>query len=398
MPAFVSPDNLQWTPLQTQTFNAGASVSVQTAGALPTGRRVKTVLFVLDMDYTQPATPVAQAGFALRQLLAQIKVGRRVSITGQGLFNLNWLMRGQAPETPAGWAAGVATNVASRRQVWALDYADYSADNPDDGAIPAELWTDPIELRFGGSGSFATPSPTFSNGTLRVLVGHDAASTAKNGKRVTIPQSLNIQSDDFNALTAMINKPGIWAYALLYREPSPSDGGIVTSANVSNMIVSVDGIPLVNNIRMQDLLAAYNQVRAHGNNLESEGQTDPVAGTNTATAATHMAGAAINDQPGVAFAAGQGVTTSFVPLLFPHSNYRVSMLPRAKIGFRADLQGTLGAYKIAYRLIERRPDQGIGNAARRLGVTSGVYSAKTGHSPITQDPELAPFLPAVVSE
>jgi len=398
MPAFVSPDNLQWTPLQTQAFNAGASVSVQTAGALPTGRRVKTVLFVLDMDYTQPATPVAQPGFQLRQLLSQIKIARRVSITGQGLFNLNWLMRGQAPTTPAGWAAGVVTNVASRRQVWALDYADYTADKPDDGAIPSELWTDPIEVRFGGAGSFAAPSPTFSNGNLRILVGHDAASVAKNGKRVTVPQSLNIQSDDFNALTALINKPGIWAYACLYREVNPSDAGIVTSANISNMIVSVDGIPLVNSIRMQDLIAGWNQVRATGNAMESEGQTDPVAGTNTATFGTHMAGATVNDQPAVGFGAGQGVTTNFVPLLFPHTNYKISMLPRAKIGFRADLTGTLGAYKIAYRLIERRPDQGIGNAARRLGVTSGGYAPKTGPSPISQDPELAPYLPATVSE
>ena len=398
MPAFVSPDNLQWTPLQSQIFTAGASVSVQTAGALPTGRRVKTVLFILDIDATQPATPVAQFGFAYHQLLAQIKIARRVSITGLCLHTLNWMMRGMEPETPAGFAAGVVTNVASRRVVWALDYADYSADKPDDGAIPSELWTDPIEVRFNTNAGFAAPQPVLGNGLLRILVGHDAASNSKNGKRITIPQSLNIQSDDFNALSAFINKPGVWAYVGLIRETQPSDSGIITTANVSNVIVSVDGLPLQNSIRAQDIASQFNQIRAHGNNLQSEGQTDPVPGATSAAAATHMAGSAINDQPAVGFGAGQGVTLNFLPLLFPHYNYKVSMLPRAKIGYRSDLTGTLGAYKIFYRLIERRPDQGVGNAARRLGVTSGAYSPKTNPSPIAQDPELAPFLPATVQE
>jgi hypothetical protein len=350
------------------------------------------------MDYTQPGSPVAQLGGALMQMIAQIKIARRISITGTGLFFLNWLMRGQAPQVPAGWAAGVSTNVASRRQVWALDYADYSADKPDDGAIPSELWTDPIEVRFGGSASFASPSPTFSNGLLRVLVLHDAASVAKNGKRITVPQSLNIQSDDFNALTAFINKPGAWAYAGLYREVNPSDEGVITSANVSNLIVSIDSIPLMNNLRAQDVAAIYNQVRANAPIYWSEGQTEPVPGANNATAPAKMNGALVNDEPAVGFGAGQGVTLNFLPLLFPHYNYKVSMLPRAKIGFRSDATGTLGAYKIFYRIIERRPDQGIGNAARRLGITSGTYAAKTGASSIGQDPELAPYLPAVVQE
>jgi len=398
MPAFVSPDNFQWTPLQSQTFAAGASVSVQTAGALPTGRRVRHVLFVLDVDATQPAAPVAQLGNAFHQLIAQIKIARRVSITGLGLHFLNWLQRGFCPESPAGFPAGVVTNVFSRRVVWALDYVDETSQKPDDGAIPSELWTDPIEVRFGTNAAFAAPAVTLGNGLLRIYVGHDAASVAKNGKRVTIPQSLNIQSDDFNALTAIINKPAAWVYALIYRETQPSDTGLITSANISNAIVSVDGIPLMNSVRLQDLASIYNQIRAAAPQFESEGQTEPVVGANNAAAPAHMSGAALNSQPAVGVAAGQGVSTNFAPLIFPPTNYKVSMLPRAKIGMRVDLTGTLGAYKIAYRLIERRPDQGIGNAARRLGITSGSFGAKTNASSIGDDPELAPYLPATVKE
>lgn len=398
MPAFVSPANIQYTPLQSVAFASGASVSVQTAGAIPTGRRIRRVLFILDIDATQPAAPVAQLGFAFHQLLAQIKIARRVSITGLGLHFLNWLQRGMEPETPAGFAAGVAGNVASRRVVWSLDYMDIGAQRPEDSMIPSELWTDPIEVRFGTNASFAAPAPTLGNGLLRIYVEHDAASVSQNGKRVTVPPSLNIQSDDFNALTAIINKPGIWVYALIYREVTPTDGSIITSANISNMIVGVDGIPLMNSVRAQDAAAFYNQVRAHGNNMSSDGQTDTVPGVNNAAAAAHQAGSSINDQPAVGFGAGQGVTMNFVPLLFPDDNYKVSNLPRAKIGMRVDLTGTLGAYKIAYRLIERRPDQGVGNAARRLGITNGSFAAKTGSASLADDPELAPFLPAVVKE
>ena len=398
MPAFVSPSNLQWTPLQSQPFASGASVSVQTAGALPTGRRVRNVMFILDIDETIPAAPVAQLGAAFAQLIAQIKIARRVSITGLGLYYLNWLQKGMKPESPAGHPALVAANVVSRRIVWSLDYADLSAANPSDAAVPSELWTDPIEVRFGTNAAFAAPVPALGNGILRIYVGHEAAAVSANGKRVTIPQSVNIQSDDFNALTAIINKPGAWVYALIYREIQPSDGSPITSANISNTIVSVDGIPLMNSVRLQDLASIYNQIRAGGTVLDSEGQTEPVVGVNSAAAPTHVSGAALNSQPAVGAGAGQAVTTSFAPLIFPPLNYKASMLPRAKIGLRVDLTGTLGAYKIAYRIIERRPDQGIGNAARRLGVTSGMYAPKTGASSIGDDPELAPFLPAVVKE
>ena len=398
MPAFVSPDNLQLTPLQSQAFAAGASVSIQTAGALPTGRRVRRVFFILDIDATQPATPVAQFGLAYEQLVAQFKIGRRISITGLGLFFLNWMELGSCPATPASLPAGVATNVFSRRVVWCLNFSDRTGQKPDDGAIPSELWTDPIEVRFGTNAVFAAPAPVLSNGLLRILVEHDAASVAKNGKRVTVPPSHNVQSDDFNALTAIINKPGIWAYALVYRETQPSDTGIITSANVSNLIVSVDGIPLQNNIRAQDMATYFNEIRCQASGYQSDGPTDPVPGVLSAAAITHASGNAVNDQPAVGTAAGQGVTIQFLPLLFPPDNFKVSMLPRAKIGMRVDMTGTLGAYKIAYRLIERRPDQGIGNAARRLGITSGTYVAKTASSSLSDDPELASYLPATVKE
>lgn len=408
MPAFVSPDNVQVTPLQSQTFNAGASVSVQTAGALPTGRRVRHVIFRLDVDITQPgAAAAAQNGAILHQLLAQVKIGRRVSITGFGLYFLNWLQLGYAPMTPPGIPATL-NGVFSRSIVWQLNYCDLSSRSPDDGAVPSELWTDPIEVRFGTTGIFAATAPTLGNGLLRTFVVHDASSVAKSGKRVTIPQSLNIQSDDFNALTALINKPGAYAYAVLYRETgitAGTDNGQVTSAQVSNVIVSVDGVPLMNNLRAQDICTVWNAVKSAGALYRNETNngvagTLPIPGTATNVFPPSTTGELIMDQPGPAAAAGQAVTMDVLPLFFPPLNYHISQLPRAKVGFRADLTGTLTGYKIAYRLIERRPDQAIANAARRLGVVKGSYVPKPDaqRSGLNEDPELAPYLPANVFE
>lgn len=408
MPAYVSPDNIQVTPLQSQTFTSGASVSIQTAGALPTGRRVRQVIFRLDLDITQPGAGAAvQNGAILHQLISQCKVGRRVSITGFGMLFLDWLMNGFPSNLPPGLPA-TANGVFSRSIVWTLNYCDLSSRTPDDSAVPSELWTDPIEIRFGTNAIFAATVPTLGNGLLRTFVVHDAASSAKNGKRVTIPQSLNIQSDDFNALTALINKPGAWAYAVLYRETgitAGTDNGQVTSTQVSNVIASVDGVPLMNNVRAQDIVTVFNRVKAEGGVYRNETNngvagTLPIPGTATNTFPPSVSGELIMEQPGPANGAGQGVTMDCIPLLFPPKNYHVSMLPRAKTGFRADLTGTLTGYKVAYRLIERRPDSAVANASRRLGITKGTFIPKpdAAKSNLTDDPELAPFLPATVVE
>jgi hypothetical protein len=398
MPAIVSPSNCQVTNLQSQTFTSGGTVTIPVAGALPTGRRVRSVVFRLDIDATQPgAGMAAQLGTVLPQLIAQIKIGRRVSITGLGLFFLNWMQNGFSPAWPPGWAAGAAADVRSRSIVWQLDYADMTSVQPEDAAVPSEIWTDPIEIRFGTNAIFAATVPTLGNGTLRTMVYHDAASVSRDGKRITVPQSLNIQSEDFSALSAIINKPGAWVYACAYREAS-NDSGIITSANVANVISSIDGVPLLNSLRLQDVASVFNAMRSHGSNYGSEGQALTVPGANNATSGTAIGGECVNDQPGVAAGAGQAVTANFLPLVFPPRNYHVSMLAKAKTGFRSDLTGTLGAYKIAYRIIERRPDSAVGNAARRLGVGSGGFGPKTGNSPIHTDPELAPFLPYTVVE
>jgi hypothetical protein len=75
------------------------------------------------------------------------------------------------------------------------------------------------------------------------------------------------------------------------------------------------------------------------------------------------------------------------------------MLAMATNGFRLDATGTLAAYKIAYRLIERRPDQAVANAARRLGIAGmSKFGPKVGDNSIRDNPELAHFLPYTVQE
>src|SRR5512143_1241745 len=112
------------TRLQDQTFTPGTTVNVQVAGALPPRRVVYGVMFRLDIDITQPAAgQVIQLGSVLHQLLANVKIGRRVAVSGLALRFLNWAMLGREPQFPAGLPA-TANGVFSRSVEWSLWYAD----------------------------------------------------------------------------------------------------------------------------------------------------------------------------------------------------------------------------------------------------------------------------------
>lgn len=352
--------------LESKTFASGSTVQIQTQGQLPPGRRIQAILFRLDVDLVQPASGMAaQLGSVLHQLVAQIKIGRLVSITGLGLKFMDWMHTGHQLSAPAGFPA-TASATFSRSIVWVLRYADLTNPlHPNDGALPSEMLTDPIEVRFGTNAIFGATVPTISNGTLSTYVIHDAATLSND--EATVPQSINIQSDDASALTWVINKTGAWFYAFLYREAS-NDSGSITTTQVPTVTTYVDGEPIMNNVSGAALCSAFNDQRAAGSNFYVESQTAPVAGE------------AINDVPGVAAAAGQGVTMDFVPLLFPCQPYTTrKSVPVAQIGFKVEIQGggTLSTYKIGYRIAELRPVNAIADTARRVGIPNATFAPHT---------------------
>lgn len=369
--------------LEQKAFASGGTVTVQTAGQIPPGRRVLGVVFRLDLDITQPgAGQAAQLGSVLQQLIAQIIIGRRVSITGSGLHFLNWLKAGREPDFPAGFPA-TANGVFSRSVVWSLMFNDISSLAPDDYAIPSELWTDPIQIRFGTNAIFAATAPALGNGVLNTYVIHDAMYSP--GESV-IPVSLNIQSEDQQSLLATINKPGMWLYALAYREASNDAGGI-TNTQVSQFTSYVDGEPVVQNTRVQDMASVVNQMRAIGTPKRVESQTVPVGA------------ACINDQPGAAAAAGQNVICDFVPLISPPWQFTLQAVPDADIGAKFEFAGTLAAagYKIAYMIAEHRPASAIGNAAAKLGLSNAKLRSQTVNGQPVRNPRLARVLPVHLS-
>lgn len=370
------------TRLEDKPFASGGTVQIQTQGQLPPGRRVLGVLFRLDLDITQPgAGAAAQLGSVLYQLINNLQVGRRVNISGLGLRFLSWAQRQRMPLFPAGFAA-TANGVFSRSIAWYLAYQDPSSRSPNDGAIPTELYTDPIIVRFGSNAVFAATAPALGNGVLRTYVYHDGGGAKRNAG--IIPPSIQIVSEDWNQLVATVNKQGLWVYALAFRE-APNDAGGISSAQVSQFTSSVDGEAVVNNVRSQDAATLFNHERASGTNLETESQTAPLAGEE------------LSDQPGVANGAGQGTTINFLPLLWPSDGYLLSQCPRATIGAKFEMQGTLGAYKLAYRLVEPRPDSAIGAAAVKLGLPTSVFKPKTQSKESLSNPDLARFIPLRVT-
>jgi hypothetical protein len=243
------------------------------------------------------------------------------------------------------------------------------------------LWTDSIDVTFGTSAIFGATVPTFSNGVLRTYVYHGPSGSTP-GHRVTVPLSINLQSENFSNLSPLVAKPGIWTHAALFREASNDAGGI-TNVQVSALTTFIDGEPVLDNMRASDVASVFNGAMAVGSGLQVESQTVPLGGE------------VINSMPGAAAAAGQGVLVDLLPLFVPPENYYLSQLPEAKSAFTALMAGTLGAYSIVYRIVEHKSDSSIARASARLGVQSGRGFAKVAAHPA--EGRLGKYLPVDVT-
>ena len=372
--------------LQDQTgLGYNSSVAIQTAGQIPAGRRVLAVKFSLLGDFTQPAAGAAlQSGESLRALIATCVIGRRVNLSGLGLSALAFLKRGRHVQFPGDIPANV-NEVHSRKVEWWILYLDPTARSPNDGGIPAELWTDQIEVRLNSNAIFAVTAPTLGNATLRTEVYHDAAPHGPN--KATLPISLQMVDQQFNTLDAVIQKAGLWKYAVLFTEAGLGVPNLITSANISQLSSFIDGEPQLDALTMDDACDWYNGMRAAGASRADS----------TAAPTLQTVGESLSNQPGTTAAAGQGISTELVPLLIPPNPFNLNQLPRAASGFSARLAGTIGAYRIAYELVEARNESQLGAGGRKLGIARGRAVAKlASKGGIPEGSDLALYTPTTL--
>lgn len=375
---------LQVTVLPDQVITTGQQNTVQVTGLLPPNRLVYGVEFIALGDFTEPGGgPGVALGTCMFQLLANLSVGRRVNISGLGLRYLEWLMNGRSGNLPADCPA--VGGVYSRAVRWFLRYTDNKARNPSDGAIATELFTDPLVLRWGAPAAiFAANAPTFANAALRTIVWHGPANNVP-GQTGTVPASVQIMSEgDFVTQQQPVQKAGIYSHALLFREQI-NTGGPISDAMVTRFTTFIDGSPLLQNIAASEAAALYNRNQATGTDFEVPSATVP------------QAGELLNNEPGAAAAAGQGILgTNFLPIVIPHEKYKLSELAMATGSLSWQVAGTLGPanpYRVAYRLIEPRPDSSVGDSVGRLGLTSGVLKPNTDNGKTLSDPVLSRFVP-----
>jgi len=351
------------TRLEDKTFTHGASVSIPTAGLIPPGRRILSVEFILDLVFTQPAAAAAtQNGASLFQLIQQLKLGRRVSIDGLGLHLWEWIKTGREAALPASFL-NTLNGAFTRSIKWTYQYVDRTSRSPYDAALPSELFTDPIEVTFGASSIFTATVPTVT-GTLRTTVYHDTAQRDEGS--VVVPQSKILMSQDFNSLDALIEKPGAYLNVIAYRTAA-NDSGSLTSTQISNVDVSIDGELVNRGARLQDLAYVFNRNRAAGSATRLISNTAP------------RAGESLNADPEPEDGAGAVVTCECAPLLFAPRDYYISnQVPHATKSFRAQFTGTLGAYKVAYEIVEGMTAQMAVAAAQRQGLLGALdFRAKT---------------------
>ena len=364
----------------------GQGFAFQTRGMLPPGRLVTTIRFVLDAIFTQPAAAAAvQFSEVFQQMIARVNIGRRINMTGLGVIMHEWCKTGRVPQAP-GDIEAVLNAAEPKRIEWTIHLTSPRSDDPYAGAVASEHFVEQITGNLATNAIFAATAPTLGNATLYCYLDHVAQSVAPG--KAKIGWSQTFEDRGFASLTPEILKPGAYEYAVIYREAA-NDRGLITDLNLSSVTSRLDGEPLLSNLRGQDAAELFNQhVAATGHKY--------VGGAGLYA----EPGDSIDNQPSQTAGAGLGAPNMrMVPLIVAPRDCKVSQLPRANAGITAELAGTLGAYRIAFGLIEPRSMDSFAKAARAVGIQRGRIRPKTlSKGGLPEGTDLAAYLPAVVEE
>ncbi len=360
-----STSGLRQTKLEQKAWAAGAPLSFATSSLIPPHRRVLKVDLVVRGSFTQPAAPTSQKGVALFQMLSNIKHGRKISIDGLGLHNLNWLR--YARETSLCADLPNTPNAVFNREVkFTIPFHDPTSRSPWDGSMASELFGEyPIEIQCSAASIFGGTAPTTSL-VVDAIVTHDEAQVGEDEDSVVAPASMVMMSQQFSALDAIVEKAGAWLYGCIYRVAS-NDTGSMTSTQISSIDTFVDGEVAAKSMRAIDMVHDFNSIRALGSVKRETGNVNA------------QAGCLINADPGDGDADGAVVTMEFVPVVYPPRDYYLSnQVPHAEKSFRATLSGTATTYNLAYVLYEGTSESEHNNAARKLGLSGPIeWSPKT---------------------
>jgi hypothetical protein len=343
-------------PCKSLTYASGGHGLVE-LDQLPLGHYLKGFLFNLPLTVTGAAS--SQAAIlpnAFNRCLDQLKIGRRVSTTGQALNVLHWLMTGRDNSATAYIPANTAS-AFDRVVNIAFPLFDPTGYEPDDCSAAVEVFKDtPLDVTFGNNGIIFPGCASVVAGNFTTLAIIEKGAPGK----VATP----VQLDVIDLVPDSRLDPGIYTHLGLMKE----DGTGISSTEVTGLTVIIDGVPVIDNATLPQLAALFNVLKAQGDDPASYAITTPFA---------TLPGEGISDQPGAAAGAGAVVTADFIPVLYSQNSGKLTKAWAAPTGIRIKWTGSATGLRCVTRRIEQVSDAQALKAGAKMGVPATRLAAKT---------------------
>jgi len=188
--------------------------------------------------------------------ISGIKVGNLVDISGQDLRTLMHSVYGKQIQVPTAIPGSGTTWTADLTVV--IPFRDEHQPGSEDGGLPTEVLADgrAIEITFAAANIFGVGNLITTAGTVR------AEAELVHGQGV--PQINQIGYFDPNSQTIPVD-PGIYKQILVVQ----SGNNTLTTAEVTDAELTVDGQTVFANRLHEQIVAAYNRKTANGTELVS---------------------------------------------------------------------------------------------------------------------------------
>lgn len=319
--------------LEAKTLTPGAKQVINLYN-LPRGQRVTHIMLEITATITDVGALSALTTYPreLAKLIGQLYLESdvaKVRTTGQILWNLYKHMTGKSlSNTGISYAAGAS---AGEMTVFLIvPFADHRQLDAMDTAIPAELLEGrTLEIQCPDSFAVGTQESgvqTASNVTLRstLFLG--------DGAGEVVPVVTRLDYEDWSQATAYL-RPGSYSHLGIY---DPADD-LVTIAEYDRLEAGMDGIDVIDRIRVKQLVADYNDKHAFGASQDNELEQLPLD------------------------------NLLFIPMITPPVNYKIPSVPFAQKTVRVDITGTATGARFYYRTLGERSPEVEYAAARIFG-------------------------------
>lgn len=246
-----------WQNLESRNWVSGGNVNFSMDG-LPPQTRVRSLQITFDLVGTKNAADVLN-GDQFPKLFNNLKLGNFVSIGGVELAKLMWAVNGHMPEDPLANYSITNTSATTFRLYFTLDVylRDPRQSGSDDGSLPSELLSSRgMEIVCNSGNVFGVGSLVVNSGTIRVAV--------ERIHETNVPMLTRIGYNDASSQTIRLES-GVYKELFICK----TDGTTLSNTDIVSVDVIADGKPVLQNMRFEQLITAWNRTAARNGNSSS---------------------------------------------------------------------------------------------------------------------------------